>query len=257
MTLIDTIKVLLLHAKHSSSYLHFSVTTTYGLVVDLSSDEPLRIRLAKDKQQLPAVQTVLQVPASSTTKPSPDITPEQQPKMREVATTQGPQSEPASLPIHQEILSETECPPPCQPQYGPHLPGFKYYISPDFGTNFMWYDWGWPGNPEGGVDVADDELEERYSKNWCNAYVRWVDQYSEAFETRECHLGADNDVFPDVEERYVWLIEGALLAAWLALQDGVHEVLYGPENDDNYQFRFERDEIDKTLCQFIHSIKLE
>ncbi|GJC91588.1 hypothetical protein ColKHC_00414 [Colletotrichum higginsianum] len=137
----------------------------------------------------------------------------------------------------------------------PLPPGYKYYISPDFGTNFIWYDWGWPGNPEGGVDVPDDELEERYSTSWCNAYAHWVERYTKAFEAQGCHLGAGNEVFPDLEERHARNIEGALLAAWLALQDGVHQVQHGPRNDDNYQFVFEREGVEATLGQFIQSVK--
>ncbi|OBR16159.1 hypothetical protein CH63R_01339 [Colletotrichum higginsianum IMI 349063] len=243
MSPVDPIQAFLFLAKHSSLDIHFSITTPYGLVIEL----PSRIHLT-DKKLLSVPQTRSQVPAAIAIT-APGTTSEPRLKLN---VGQGPEAESSAQQRHQEK--------PCQtgnrlePQL-PLPPGYKYYISPDFGTNFIWYDWGWPGNPEGGVDVPDDELEERYSTSWCNAYAHWVERYTKAFEAQGCHLGAGNEVFPDLEERHARNIEGALLAAWLALQDGVHQVQHGPRNDDNYQFVFEREGVEATLGQFIQSVK--
>ncbi|KAK1484725.1 hypothetical protein CTAM01_12814 [Colletotrichum tamarilloi] len=121
----------------------------------------------------------------------------------------------------------------------------------------MWYTYGWPANPEGGDNFDDDDLKERYPEAWFNAYTDWWKQHTEAFIAQGLDQGHDNLLFKTAEEENVWNMEGALLAAWLALQDGVHAVNYAPENVDRYKFDFERDSIEKTLGNFLQSIKLD
>ncbi|KAK1659515.1 hypothetical protein BDP55DRAFT_679252 [Colletotrichum godetiae] len=68
--------------------------------------------------------------------------------------------------------------------------------------------------------------------------------------------GYDNPLSDTAEEENVWKVEGALLATWLALQEGVHGVDYAPENGDRYKFNFKRGGIEKTLESFLNSLEL-
>ena len=101
---------------------------------------------------------------------------------------------------------------------------YRYHISLDWHTTFLWYDVDWPGNPEGKNHVDPEVIEERYSKDWCDAYLKWVEKYDKSFERGECHLGSGGKLFTDPVERAAWALEGLLLGCWLALQPGVSEV---------------------------------
>lgn len=109
--------------------------------------------------------------------------------------------------------------------------GYQYYIWPDYGTSFVWYESDWAGNPEGEDNVEDTDLEERYSTSWCAALKAWVERYTEAFEGQECHLGSGKDPFPDVEGQKAWVLDGMLLACWLALQPDVEALSFQAESD--------------------------
>ncbi|OHF00474.1 hypothetical protein CORC01_04224 [Colletotrichum orchidophilum] len=261
---MNSIKVLLALAELSNFDVHFSITTPYGLVVELSG-ESLEVRLTEDKEptpDIPAAHAGLQLPAIQATPEPSSQTEEQDPALK-------PQTDLASLQIHQDdplisgdqTKSQSDDQPEPQPEYGPSLPGYKYYVLPDFGTNFLWYEWpGWPGNPEGGIFVEDDDLEERYSKAWFKAYEEWVDRYTESFRALMLDQDYDSPVFETAEEYEVWNFEGALLAAWLALQDGVHQVNYPSGEVGGHKFEFQREGIEsigKTLERFIQSVKLD
>ncbi|KAF4778557.1 hypothetical protein HER10_EVM0006922 [Colletotrichum scovillei] len=259
---IASIKALLALTEHSNFDVHFSITTPYGLTLKLSGDS-LQVRLAEDKDPLSDTPTAL----AESQLPVTQALSEPLSKVEEENSVHEPPTDTPLLQIHKEGPSESEDQlesesqlnerPEPQEEHGSSLPGYKYSIWPDYGTNFMWYTYGWPANPEGGDNIDDDDLKERYPEAWFNAYTDWWKQYTEAFIAQGLDQGYDNPLFQTAEKENVWKMEGALLAAWLALQDGVHAVNYAPENVDRYRFDFERDSIEKTLGNFLQSIKLD
>ncbi|KAL2166369.1 hypothetical protein VTG60DRAFT_2902 [Thermothelomyces hinnuleus] len=106
----------------------------------------------------------------------------------------------------------------------PAQPGYQYYIWPDYKTSFVWYQVDWAGNPEGETHVDEDDLKERYGEAWERAREAWVDKYTRAFEAYECHLHSYGGPIFTPEEQKAWIMEGVMLAAWLALQPGVDSV---------------------------------
>ncbi|KAI1327745.1 hypothetical protein F5Y16DRAFT_399031 [Xylariaceae sp. FL0255] len=81
------------------------------------------------------------------------------------------------------------------------------------------------------VAVSECVLEERYGRAWVHTdYLSWVNYYKEAFEKTNARQGEfyKAPVFADAEEEKVWVLEGMLLAAWLALQPNVTSVDYAP-----------------------------
>lgn len=109
--------------------------------------------------------------------------------------------------------------------------GYRYYIWPDYQTSFVWYEPNWAGNPPGEDNVEQGLLEERYSPTWCSALEQWVKRYTIAFESQNCHIGSGEDPFPNLEDRNAWVLEGILLACWLALQEGVTAVEFEAESE--------------------------
>ncbi|KAI1857381.1 uncharacterized protein JN550_013261 [Neoarthrinium moseri] len=106
-----------------------------------------------------------------------------------------------------------------QPQRSnnPNCAAYHYYIWPDYQTSFVWYDAGWSGNPEGEDDVEENKLKSQYSATWCDARQAWVYRYTAAFEAQECDLGSGKEPFTDAGQGRSRLVEGMLLACWLAL----------------------------------------
>ncbi|EXF81593.1 hypothetical protein CFIO01_03797 [Colletotrichum fioriniae PJ7] len=281
-----SIKALLALAENSNFEIHFSITTPYGLVVELSGDS-LEVRLKEDIKRLPANTTAqvepekpsvihhTSVPLSPTedqdlvneprtVRVEPPVTvtqvgAESFSPTEEQDSSDQLQTETTLLQTHEENPLKPDDQPEALPEYGPTLPGYKYCIWEDFGTNFLWYVWNWPANPEFcGEPVDDDDLLERYSKTWYRAYDDWVDRYAEAFRAH-IEMNSDNPVFDTAKELNIWEFEGTLLAAGLALQDGVHGVGYGAEKRDGsyaHEFEFEREgteSIGKTLERYIQT----
>ena len=138
--------------------------------------------------------------------------------------------------------------------------GYKYVISPDYQTSFVWYDWPWAGNPEGEFHVDEDELESRYSASWCAARQAWVDKYTRAFKAQECHLRcSDEELFPDPEERMAWELDGMLLACWLARQNGVDAVEYHTVGFQPKEkiYHIEKHGVGAVLAKFLKDIQAE
>ncbi|KAK1659514.1 hypothetical protein BDP55DRAFT_679251 [Colletotrichum godetiae] len=161
---IKSIKALLALTEPSNLDVHFSITTPYGLVLELSGDS-LQVRLAKGEEPLslpptPAADAEPQLPVTQAIS-------ETLSKIGEDDSVHGPLAETSPLQVHQEDPLESEDRPKSeldeqpepQPEYGPSIPGHKYYIWPDYGTNFMWYTYGWSWNPEGGDNIDDNDLE--------------------------------------------------------------------------------------------------
>lgn len=134
--------------------------------------------------------------------------------------------------------------------------GFRYYIMPDYQTTFLWYITGWPGNPsdEGHCAVEFEEMRERYSEFWVNAYDAWVDAYTHAFEAQECQLGSGKEPFPDPEERIAWELEGMLLAIWLSLQPDVNAVDYQGVADGQVTFLLDKESVGEKLGKLLRDL---
>ncbi|KAI1244878.1 hypothetical protein MGN70_014755 [Eutypa lata] len=130
-------------------------------------------------------------------------------------------------------------------------PRYKYRIFPDFGTDFLWYDTSWPGNPVDEYPVDCEELPEHYGDSWYTTYDSWVEKYTQAFRKQEADLGSGKHPFPDMEERKAWVLEGLLLATWLCLQSDVLSVQYSP---DSKKIVLERHSIGTTLKLFLEEL---
>ncbi|KXH50256.1 hypothetical protein CNYM01_10648 [Colletotrichum nymphaeae SA-01] len=281
-----SIKALLALAKNSNFKILFFITTSYGLVIELSGDS-LEVRLKEDMKLLLA-NTTAQVkpeepsaiqPTSAPLSQTEDQESVNEPQtvhaepqvpvakdedeplspMEEQNSTEQSRTESTSVQAHEEKPLKPDDQSEALPEYGPSLPGYKYCIWEDFGTNFLWYVWNWPANPEFcGEPVEDDDLLKRYPKTWCKVYDDWVDRYTEAFRAH-IEMNADIPVFDTAKELNLWEFEGTLLAAGLALQDGVHGVGYGTEKNDGsyaHEFEFEREgteSIGKTLERYIQT----
>ncbi|KAI8244329.1 hypothetical protein K4K56_011975 [Colletotrichum sp. SAR 10_98] len=137
------------------------------------------------------------------------------------------------------------------PGQHPSLSGYRYLIDPDYGTSALWYRPKWPGNPEGEFHIDLRALKDRYPSAWLDAFEKWERQWTEAFKAQECHLGSYKEPFPDVEERKTWFVEGALLAAWLVLQDDVDQVAYDP---DDGIFELRRDGLEEILAGMLYDL---
>ncbi|KAK1543604.1 hypothetical protein CPAR01_04237 [Colletotrichum paranaense] len=278
-----SIKALLALAKVE---IHFSITTPYGLIIELSGDS-LEVRLKEDlklllanttaqvKPEEPSAIQPMSAPLSQTEDqesvnepqtvhvepqvPVTQVGDKPLSRMEEQNSIEQSQTESTSVQAHEENSLKPGHQSEALPEYGPSLPGYKYCIWEDFGTNFLWYVWNWPANPEFcGEPVEDDDLLERYPKTWYKAYDDWVDRYTEAFRAH-IEMNADNPVFDTAKELNLWEFEGTLLAAGLTLQDGVHGVGYGTEKNDGsyaHEFEFEREgseSIGKTLERYIQT----
>ncbi|KAF9873183.1 hypothetical protein CkaCkLH20_09346 [Colletotrichum karsti] len=235
MSDIITIKALLSLARSPDINVHLSVETSYGLVVEFKTGEGLSVHLKESTGAPEHHKTAEEVKAP----PKP---------LLESGTLAQP--EPPSEPEPQSRL-ETRPEPNKNVRHGNSKPGYSYAIDPDYGTSFLWYSQGHPGNPEGEFHIELEAVKDRYSASWCNAFREWGERYSKAFKAQECDLGSGNSVFPAVEERRNWDAEGAFLGAWLALQDGVDNVTYQPIEEE---FVLRRDGIETVLGQILADI---
>ncbi|KAF4487412.1 hypothetical protein CGGC5_v005564 [Colletotrichum fructicola Nara gc5] len=130
--------------------------------------------------------------------------------------------------------------------------GYGYAIFTDWGTSGLWYDSNWPGNdPEIDFHIDLEDLEDRYPAAWLHAFARWIGQYDDSFVAGECHLSSFGGLFPDLEERQAWLVEGALLAAWLALQSDVGHVSYHPIGRN---WELEREGVAASLVEIVQNV---
>ncbi|KAE9580738.1 hypothetical protein CGMCC3_g3523 [Colletotrichum fructicola] len=137
------------------------------------------------------------------------------------------------------------------PGHHPSQSGYRYLIDPDYGTSALWYRPRWPVNPEGEFYIDLRSLKHRYSSAWIEAFEKWERRWTEAFKAQERQLGSYKEPFPDLEERKTWFVEGALLAAWLVLQDDVDQVAYDP---DDGIFELRRDGLEETLAGMLYDL---
>ena len=153
----------------------------------------------------------------------------------------------------------TNTPPPNAnaPEHTSEPKGYRYYIWPDYKTNFVWYTADWPGNPEGEDAVLDEDLAARYPASWTAALGAWVGRYTGVFEAQERHLATvEGRLFADPEQRTAWLLEGMLLSCWLALQPGVDAVSYQPaETDVAERYVVDKRDVDAALGRFLGDLR--
>jgi hypothetical protein len=109
------------------------------------------------------------------------------------------------------------------------LPGFRYKILPDWQTSFLWYDKTWPHNPKDSFQVDFDAIEARYPGIY-HFYAEWQETYETEFERSGCHLGGKGPIFEEKQKGDAWLVEGFLMACWLAFQKDVDRVRYEPQS---------------------------
>ncbi|EQB46124.1 hypothetical protein CGLO_14872 [Colletotrichum gloeosporioides Cg-14] len=229
---IASLKALMLLARSQSTTIHFSLETSYGLVLEYQSGKKLRLRL-KDS-------TI----ASNTQKPT-------QSHSEDVNQGDSSGSKPPVVPDSRlDDLSKAQFDSGGPGQH-PFKSGYRYLIDPDYGTSALWYRPKWPGNPDGEFHIDLRALKDRYSPAWLEAFEKWERRWTEAFQAQECHLGSYKEPFADVEERKTWFVEGALLAAWLVLQDDVDQVAYDP---DDGIFELRRDGLEETLAGMLYDL---
>ncbi|KAI0391902.1 hypothetical protein F5Y17DRAFT_385842 [Xylariaceae sp. FL0594] len=126
---------------------------------------------------------------------------------------------------------------------------FKYRLFPEYLAGFLWYDPFWPGNPEDEYEVPEDDILARYGQVFTDAYDEWIDKYDAAFLEQGCDTGSGNELFPDLAERKAWILEGMMLAVWLAQQVGVESVKYSTASE---KVVFDaKNGLDATVAQFL------
>ncbi|KAF4816752.1 hypothetical protein CGCSCA5_v006359 [Colletotrichum siamense] len=225
MTDLTYIKAFLLLPQSSNITTHFTLETPYGLIVELKTGEKLSVRL-KDN------------PTATSSQDTPDCALKIQPGTH---LTGSPES-------HPEPTSTADT----ASDHQSSNTGHGYAIVTDWGTSGLWYDSKWPGNdPEIDFHIDLEDLEDRYPAAWLQAFARWIEQYDDSFVAGKCHLSSFGVLFPDLEERQAWLVEGALLAAWLALQSDVGHVSYHPIGRN---WELERGGVAASLAEIVQNV---
>ncbi|KAF5497992.1 hypothetical protein CGCS363_v008429 [Colletotrichum siamense] len=225
MTDLTYIKAFLLLPQSSNITTHFTLETPYGLIVELKTGEKLSVRLKEN-------------PTATNSQDTPDCALKIQPGTH---LTGSPES-------HREPTPTVDT---ASDRQSSNM-GYGYAIFTDWGTSGLWYDSNWPGNdPEIDFHIDLEDLEDRYPAAWLQAFARWIEQYDDSFVAGECHLSSFGVLFPDLEERQAWLVEGALLAAWLALQSDVGHVSYHPIGRN---WELERGGVAASLAEIVRNV---
>lgn len=225
MTDLASIRPFLLLPQSSNITTNFTLETSYGLIVELKTGEKLNARL-KDN------------PSATNSQGAPDSAPNIQPGTQ---PTDSPESHPKSTPTV-DTGSDNQS----------SSAGYGYAIFTDWGTSGLWYDSLWPSSdPKIDTHIDLEDLEDRYPAAWLQAFARWMEQYDDSFVAGECHLSSFGVLFPDLEERQAWLVEGALLAAWLALQSDVGHVSFHPIGRN---WELERGGVAASLAEIVQNV---
>ena len=125
-----------------------------------------------------------------------------------------------------------------------------YRIFPDLGTSFFWKNPKFPVGPPGSSNIDDEDIESRYP-SLAPYFFAWRALYEDAFYEQEIHLGSKAEVIPDVAVRVAWLIEGFLMACWLALQRDVGSTEFLPGDK---AYTVEKATVNKELNKFLESM---
>ncbi|KAK4457684.1 hypothetical protein QBC42DRAFT_350264 [Cladorrhinum samala] len=218
--------------------LRLTLKTSYGLQIKLSPSRPSDLSISLGGTNKPSPPAALK-PISKQTRPPP-----LEPLL--------PLFHPAPLP------SPPSSPPAYQPP--PRPSRGILHLSPCFRTStFLWHSSGsFSSRSTESITpkpINESLLEPHYGPAFYSAYLDWVDRAEaleninfhfnhcpESFYARSCGGGratepesgvtAEMRDSPDDElqegERILWMVEGVLLAAWLALQGDVEAVEYAP-----------------------------
>lgn len=189
--------------------LRLTLKTSYGLHIELSPSPPsdVSISLANKPPLTPISKQIKSLESLLLLHPSP-------------------------------LPSPPSSPPPCQP---PPQPSRILHLSPCFRTStFLRHSSSSSSSSASKTNpkpTNESLLELHYGPAFYSAYLDWIDR-AEALEnnhlcsfyTRCEKATGDVDTRDELEEgeRILWMVEGVLLAAWLALQGDVEGVEYTP-----------------------------
>lgn len=147
--------------------------------------------------------------------------------------------------------------------------GFKYSIFTDWGADYLWYGFNWPGNdPEDdGQNVPTEQLMQEQGedvrdtvfKAWAESWEKWYDIYHNGFHENLVKPGDFSaEPIPDPKDRKAWAIQGMLLAVWLALLPSTASVKY-----DSYEGKVLLDRkatgeasLDNSLARYLEELNL-
>jgi hypothetical protein len=133
---------------------------------------------------------------------------------------------PSIPPLPSSEVPNTD-PPTGTPEPKPPSSLYRYRLFPDWNTSYLWYDSTWPQNPEDAYHVDIEEIEKRFPALY-PYYVAWQEVYEVTFKEQGCHLGGTDPVFKHKEDSDIWLLEGFLMACWIALKEDVDQIEYKP-----------------------------
>ncbi|KAH0430114.1 hypothetical protein CcaCcLH18_08060 [Colletotrichum camelliae] len=249
---IDRVKRLVVVPNSTEGAANISFTTSYGLAVSFNpTDAQISLTLIEDQPATTQADADADAVGSSE-----DNTP--------LAGVPSPASRPESPTRPTGASSQTESedvPTPAPTRSHPNNSGLRYKITPDYCCPSLSYTPAWPDNPafEVSSGLETHELKDKFPgvAPWIAAFNAWLRRYCEAFEAQECHMGSGAEPFPDLEERNVFVVEGALLVAWLSLQAGVDRVSYDPEDEERYEFELGEDGAARALGRVIKGLKWE
>lgn len=82
----------------------------------------------------------------------------------------------------------------------------------------------------------------------------WRQVHETKFEKQGCRLGSGAEVFPDINDRISWEIEGYFIACWLALRSDVHSVEYSPISQ---KYILDKDGVEERLSELLRDLTKE
>ncbi|KAK3983933.1 hypothetical protein QBC44DRAFT_30929 [Cladorrhinum sp. PSN332] len=202
-----------------------TLTTAYGLRIDVSPTAPSDLSISLVDKSQPthsSKKTFMTLPPSPPSRQRPH-TPNSQ-----ISTLYSPITPPPSPPSLQQPTSTSTS------TNTPLKSNLKFRLSPSFHTStFLWQISSpslSPGLPARPVTEPESLLphHSNYHPTWHSAYLDWTDR-AETLEARYL-VGFESEQEEENEEgeRILWMVEGVLLAAWLALQENVDGVEYRP-----------------------------
>ncbi|KAI1101407.1 hypothetical protein F4804DRAFT_347725 [Jackrogersella minutella] len=128
---------------------------------------------------------------------------------------------------------------------------FRHYrILPDWLTTFFWKDLKYF------EEKSDSMIEDTHLTAFCpilaKSFLFWKSAYDDEYEELEMYQRNDHEVFPDLERRVDWCVEGFLMACWLVLQSDVDTVEYYPFAK---AYELTQDNLDQKIQEFLDDIQ--
>ncbi|KAK3313023.1 hypothetical protein B0H66DRAFT_569370 [Apodospora peruviana] len=256
----------------------FTLSTDYGLILDIGAGGTITASLEKPEAISPLTPTgrlrSIAPPSPSCASPGGSID-----AIMLTPTSCVAPGFPRSYPLQISTDVTNTTAGPKQPRK-PTGPGYKYRIWPNTrSSSYMWYVPKWAGNPLRSPTtsttttippkpvqekhVREEDLEARYSADWFEAYLDWVERSQQAVETKRRssrdqppaprHGGLEGNPFADEGERTLWMVEGILLASWLCLQTDVSGVEYQPTGAEIY--KIEKGNVGRAIQTFLSTVR--